>query len=1307
MKRFVLALLLCAGMAFSQGNTGTITGTVTDPTGAAVPAAEVTAINMNTGSTAKTITGEKGEYTLTSLLAAPYRVSAVKAGFKTQTASGIVVNAGVTSTANLKLEIGQATETVVVSAGAEMVQAASAEVSNTINSRQVVDLPFATRNAVELIVTQPGAQTPTNPRSSSINGLPKGAINITIDGQNTQDNTLKSSDGFFSYIMPSVDAIEEVTLTTSAGGVDSTSQGGAQIKFVTKSGTNSFHGGTFYQGRNTFFDANYYFNNQTGLPRDIIKLRQWGAHVGGPIKKDKLFFFGNYENFRNPGTKAYTRTVLTPSAQQGNYTYVGSDGTQRTINMYQVAAAANSTLPASVRPYSTTPDPILATTYDQIAKLTGGGNLTSNVASGDYNTNTYNYAPTGSDARDFYTLRLDYNMTAKHQLSLVYNYDKYVSAPDFLNNVVPIYAGTGTVLGTTLNTGQRSNRFDGTLTLRSALTARLTNEAQAGLNGGTVLFFDSIGASSLFSQWKGYVPSGTGLTVTTNSGGQRRNAPVKNVSDRLSWVKGAHQISFGGNYDQIGFFQQIIGSSVIPRVSFGAVSGDPITTGSTAMFTTANFPGASSAQLSSAAALYASLTGRVNTITQSVGLDENTHKYGNTAPIDRDHIREMGLFVQDTWRLAPTVTLTAGLRYEKEFQFVNENGTYSQIGGLTGLYGLSGVGNLFKPGTLTGSVPQINPVTAGGGYKMPAVWAPSLGMAWQLPGSNGPLGWLLGHHTGAAVLRAGYSIATVREGMNVYSQVYGGNPGLTLDSSLSNANTPADFGAAGSVLFRDGSFPTRTGIPSTPQYPLTPAFSNQIFDFNPNLKMGYVQSWNIGLQRELGKNSVVEVRYTGNHGTSLWRLFGLNEINIFENGFLNEFKAAQNNLTIARGGDITKNTGVVNFGNQGLPGQVAVPILQTALGTTSDSTTAAQLMLGQAGSAASGIATNSGRMSALTSASSKACNGGSCPANMFLVNPTVAGGNAFILDNGGSTFYDALQVEVRKRLATGLQFQASYVFAKSLANGAVNSSIDNVSYTTLRNPRMDRVPETFDIRNAIKMNWVYEMPFGPGRALLGSVHNKFIKKAVEGWELSGVMRLQSGTPFFFSGLGTFNSSTNDGVILHNITLKQLQDQMGVYKTSAINAAGKAQGTVFYLPPPTLTSTGAVATGTLNSSNNTNIITNTMAAYNTGGLTPAQVDPNAPYISAAPAGQLGGRVYVYLPWQRHFDVSLMKRTRITERVNLEFRAQALDVFNWTNFIPDNGIGSSFGQISVNGAYRDISGTVDPGSRILEFVARINF
>ena len=161
--------------------------------------------------------------------------------------------------------------------GAEIVQATSAAVSSTIGGRQLFELPFATRNAVELLVTQPGVQTPSNPRSSSVNGLPRGALNVTIDGMNTQDNMLKSSDGFFSYIYPTVDALDELTVTTSAGGADSSGQGAAQIKFTTKSGSNQFHGGGFYQRRQTGWNANYYFNNRDGLPRDIVKLTQRGS----------------------------------------------------------------------------------------------------------------------------------------------------------------------------------------------------------------------------------------------------------------------------------------------------------------------------------------------------------------------------------------------------------------------------------------------------------------------------------------------------------------------------------------------------------------------------------------------------------------------------------------------------------------------------------------------------------------------------------------------------------------------------------------------------------------------------------------------------------------------------------------------------------------------------------------------------------------------------------------------------------------------------------------------------------------------
>src|ERR1700722_17881828 len=216
MFSIVALLCVCAMLAFSQGNTAVMSGTVTDQTGAAVPGAEIQVTNTNTAFTSRTTTNERGEWAVPSLPAGSYKVVVTKTGFRVANANNVVMEAGVPASVPVKLEVGQATETVEVSAGAEIVQATSAEISNTMTGRQLTDLPFATRNAVELLVNEPGTQTPTTPRSSSVNGLPKGALNVTIDGMNTQDNMLKSSDGFFSYVYTPVDAVDEVTMSTSA-----------------------------------------------------------------------------------------------------------------------------------------------------------------------------------------------------------------------------------------------------------------------------------------------------------------------------------------------------------------------------------------------------------------------------------------------------------------------------------------------------------------------------------------------------------------------------------------------------------------------------------------------------------------------------------------------------------------------------------------------------------------------------------------------------------------------------------------------------------------------------------------------------------------------------------------------------------------------------------------------------------------------------------------------------------------------------------------------------------------------------------
>lgn len=1294
MKTLLPVFLLLSSFAFGQGTTSLVSGTVQDPSSAAVPGAVVTMTSVETGQVITTVTNEKGEYAMPSVPPGTYRIGFTKAGFKSELKEGVVVEAGVPITANVKLEVGQATETVVVQGGAELVQTTSAELSSTITGRQINELPTATRNGMESFLQLPGTQTLTGYRDSYVNGLPRESLNVTIDGISTNDQWLKSSDGFFSYIMPSVDSLEEVTLSTSAGGVDSTAQGGAQLKFTTKGGTNQYHGGVVWSHRNTFLNANYYFNNQTGAPRDIMKFNQGNVHVGGPIKKDKLLFFVNYEIYRLPQSATISRTtILPPNGAAGNFQYCPTTSTTaacqsnpsllKTVNLFSLANAANGNLAPGAAPYRTAADPTIAKTVSDIWGLVQNQNLKPNSATGsDFNRDTLTYGAAGSQARYFLTTRLDYNLTLKHHLSYVQNYDWYNASPDVLNGVVPVYPGTGTVLGNSVIAGQRSRRFAGTISLRSALTSRLTNEFRFGITGGTVLFYDLAGSDALYSQWKGFVPSfGYFGPVTTTTGVSRRNAPVKDMAETMSWVKGTHQLSFGGTWTSVATWQQSIGSETLPGMSFGMATGDPATTGSNAWLTAANIPGISSGDLSSAGSLYAALTGRISSISQQKVLNETSHQYGTDPAVDRNRQREYGVFVQDTWRISPALTATIGARLEYQAPFTNLNGTYTDVG-LAGIWGISGIGNMFKPGTLTGVNPTFNAVNGSNAYSTPPVVLPSLGLAYQLPGSNGFMGIFTGHHAGNAVLRAGYAISSTRPGGYNFQSIWGSNKGLYYSTSVDPSNYPQYFGAPGSRYLSDSTFPSQPSA-SSPQFPITPSFTDSLNDFDPHLKMGYVQSWNIGYQRTLGNSTVVETRFTGNHGVHEWRQVNLDEINIFENGFLSEAMVAQQNLAIANGMSVgqmlyTPTLKSYNYGNQGLPGQQNLKMLPTALGTTccNDTTTGGYLQLNRFGSFANAIATNVTRMGNLTAAG--------YPANLFAVNPAVTSGGTFLMTNLGASFYDALQVEVRRRLTNGLQMQASYVWAHSLTNGATANSGDYSEPTTFRNLRLDRGPTGFDLRHAIKLNWIYELPFGPGRTYMSSA-TPVLRKAVEGWEINGVTRIQAGQPSrLTSGRACIN--TNEcGVVLHNISLQQLQSELTINKTSVINSNGSVSGVLYDLP--------------------LDLIHNTEAAFNNSGYT---LDPNAPYVGPQTAqGQLGYNYFLRGPWQKHLDVSLVKRTRIHESVNIEFRAQALNVLNLTNFYLGSVSASStaFGQITS--AYRDISNGLDPGGRILEFSARINF
>ncbi len=1276
----ILAVFVAAATA--QVTTGRLEGTVSDPQGAAVPGAQVKVLNNQTGQALNTTTDDKGTWAVPSISTGTYNVTVNQAGFKTVTTENVKVDAGTPATVNSKLEVGSLAETVEVMGGAEVLQTQSATVQATLVGRQLHELPFTSRNLTELLTTQAGSATPGVPRSTSVYGLPQSALNVTLDGINIQDNSNRSSDGFFNAIFPRADAVEEMTVSGASAGADSNAEGAFQVKMVTRSGTNEFHGALFEQHRNQDLNANYYFNNIQGQPRDHIVFNQFGGYVGGPIKKNKLFFFGHMEAFRLPQTYTEpTGMVLTPAAVSGIFTYKDSGGTVRTVNLYQLAASGG---------FPSTPDPIISKSLTQINSLVSGQpGLKSRIASNaDYNRNNLDFQSKGANNRNFPTVKLDYNLTEKHHLEFVYNYQTNIRRPDGVNvgTASPAFPGTGNVLNGTEFGNQGGIAFLGVAALRSTLTPHLTSEIRFGLEGGTVIFNNGI-AQSDFNQWQGYAPvfgssctagnAGNFLECPYRTTGQtRRNTPVKQGNVNLTWSRSAHLLNFGGSFTQVNTWTTASnGTQFVPTINFSLAANDPVNTGATNLFTTTNFPGSTPTNLSDAGALYALLTGRVSAISRSVVLDDQTKKYGQFQPDVFNYQREIGLYVQDSWRIHPRLTINYGVRYDRQNAPVNQNGVYTRPG-YAGVWGVSGTGNLFSPGTLTGSAPVFTPVTSGtAGYKTPNTFSPSVGVAWQLPNSDfKPLAWLLGN--GHSVLRAGYAISTIREDGSTYS-VWATNQGRTLSTNVDPSTTPAEFGAPGSVLFSN-PLPVKTA-PTTPSFPIAAIAGNSVADFSPNMKVGYVQSWDIGFQRELTRDTVLEIRYVANHGTDLWRQINLNEINVFENGFLNEFNIAANNLAIARQTTPTST----NFGNQGLAGQQNIPIIQTALNTTNDTTTATRLVQGQVGALANTIATTAADMNRLVAIGK--------PVNMFQVNPTLLNGSALLEVNGGNSTYNGLQVEVTRRLSKGLLTQASYTWAHSISNEPANAASSNGvagTYTTLRNYAYDKGPSPYDIRQAVKLNWIYELPFGSKRRFLGRVNNPVARKALEGWEVASVTRIQSGTPLLFnSGRNTFNNK-DGGVILHNMTLSQLQSMMSIRKTT--NAQG--QGIVSFLPQ--------------------NVIDNTLAAFELNGKTP---DPNSQYIGPENVpGQLGTRLFLYGPWQQKWDFSLVKKTVIRERVNLEFRAQALNAFNLTNFllfVPGSNIpaaatiGTSFGQ--TTGAYRDLSNTNDPGGRILEFSMRFNF
>jgi hypothetical protein len=1328
--------LVCHGQG-GGGARSSLSGVVFDTSGGVIPGADVSLKKDATGIEFKVVATEDGTFSIPSLDAGTYTATVSMTGFKKAIVKDIKLVAGMPAWIKVTLEVGSSDETTTMRANTEIVQSQSANVASTLNSQQILQTPMVSRNVMDFLVFLPGVNTTSSNRGSTINGLQQSAINITLDGINTQDNFNKDSDGFSSMITMRMDAVEEVTLSSATPGAESASQGAVQIKFVTRSGSNHYHGNLYEYHRNPTFQSNNWFTNRDAAPdwgnstdpctpqqlvsdfsnckapRSRILLNQPGGSIGGPIilpkkifgplgfnGKNRAFFFANYEEFHLPSQQARTRTVLNPNeltngSPNGTFNYlVGS--TVLNVNLLN--------LPYGNTVGAATIDPTIGQLLKDInTATTRSGTLQSYAPNPEYYL--YNFQNKPLNVQKKLTMRGDFNVTDKQHLEVVWYFNRYLPVMDTSRNADPAFPGFP-------NVGyESSNRATLTTALRSTLKPGLINELRFGLQAGVSLLEPNIN-SGQFQAPTGQLGNEDGYALNLGSAGlssayvydatSRLNSLPKTIEDTLSWTHGAHNVSAGGTYSYVGLFSW--SQTPVPTVSFGVDSGsDPARTMFDATNGPKNFPGATVTQYTAAQSLYAVLTGRVTQISGNGVLSETTNQYKyNGAQVARGHQTEVGLFLQDSWRVRPNFTFNYGARWELQMPYAPGNSvyTYNTVDDLWGISGHQdyGNGNLYKPGPTTLSPPSYKQYTTG----TPAYntqhhnFAPSMGFAWT-PDAGGFLSKILGE-SGGSVFRGGFSLAYVRMSTGEFAGIYGSNPGLTINATrnMSNGNllstkTPAlplFLHTPGTNTLGDVGPPS---FAATPVYPLqSTSISDYVTLFDPHLKTPYVMSWTFGWQRRLGKDTVVEARYVANKNLQPWTERNLNEINIVENGFLNEFKLAMANLQAninAGRGNTFKYAGP-NTSTSPLPITLAYfsGLSSTFTNDTSKynspnfTSNTYLTYLAKQNPNPVGFATSMyAGSSALTTYRQNALNA-NLPANEFYVNPTIASGCACFETNGGLSWYNSLQVELRRRLAKGLLLQGSYVFAKEL---------DTIQ-RSFRDPYIKTIGQA--LPHAIKVTWIYELPFGRGRTYLGNSHG-IVDGIIGGWAIQGAGRLQSGALLNFGN-----------VQLVGMTPDQLRSQIGL-------RFDNANKLVYYEPA--------------------NIIKNTIAAYNVsatnigpygnGGFSTTGV-PTGQYI--APANQpVSGQttnciqvvagdcqpyaLYIRGPWFQRLDVSMVKKIRFTETKNLELRGEFLNAFNNVNFYGTTCASASASCGVITSAYTDTSNTQDPGGRLIQLVLRINF
>jgi len=1156
-------LIAMSTLALAQSGTTSLRGTVSDPSTAAISGAKVTLASPERGFTRSVTTNATGNYEFLQLQPGNYQLTVEMAGFRKAEQREIQLLVDTPSTINMKLEVGTTNETIEVSGEAPVLNTTDASVGNAFSEIQVKSLPMEGRNVPDLLSLQAGVAYTGNristsdmvdTRSGAVNGARSDQSNITLDGVDVNDNS--GGDAFSSVLPITADSVQEFRVTTSNYNSDEGRSSGAQVSLVTKSGTNNFHGALYEYHRNTITSANDYFVKQSqlasGEPNRPLKLIRniFGAAVGGPIIKDRLFFFANYEGWRQREENSALRVVPTDALRDGVMMYQCADSS---------ACPASSVSGASQQTYAV-PDgffglsPANLIMMDPVTQAPKGPNAVmlqyfqgfphpnDNTVGYGVNFSGYRFKGPIAGDKDWYIARVDYRLNASGTHTLYWRGGlrndtqgdvPYLTGTPPLRNFVDYSKGFAVGYSAALsNTLLNTFRWGYT---RQSLGIIGNNDTQP------FILFRTLNNNE--------VGDGSDLAIVRSTSHQ---LPIHNLIDDISWSRGKHTLQFGTN---VGFARQPQ-QSFVNSFSDGQTNASWLDVGG--MATTGlkdhmdpgawGFPAVSDAFAQGYDYPLAALLGMVTEVDAQYNFQRSGAALSEGAPVNRRFAQNYYEFYgQDTWKVRPNLTVTFGLRYSLFSPPWETNGLQ-----VAPTLSLSDWFNQRRDGMLKGIPSNQSPLLsfdlagpangkAGFYHWDKKDFAPRLAIAWSPEPKT--------------TIRAGFGMAYDHLGQTLLS-TFDQQGSFGMSTSLSNLGGQQNLYSAPRLTGLHTIPTTDYGDPTT--NPVTPP--RQIFAGNPGgtfptqfppdafqvywgmddkLKTPYSYMLDFSVGHQLQHGFAIQATYVGRLARRLLTQSDLAmPLDLVDpKTGLDYFKAIRPLSEAARNGVASDNFDPSSIGAAAQywanviqplqPGGLYTMSKCTSTGNPMSTTSAAQAVydlncpfVGTVGETTTIQTLDQGGIPDFNNPAVFYQGIGASEPNAATQTPytflSPQFASLYAWRSNSNSSYHALQLNFRKVFSQGVQFDFNYTFSKSIdlasdaqridARGGLSGQVINVW-----DPNQHRGVSDFDTTHQINLNWIAELPFGRGK-LVAHDAGGALNAVIGGWELSGVARWTSGFP---------------------------------------------------------------------------------------------------------------------------------------------------------------------------------------------------